>query len=171
VQGYFFEIGANVFNIILNTDYTDHEKPEVLDFDNLKEPSGSSSVQSLKVNRRSTTWQKYFKNQLFKLWGVKCAVTNVMNKDLLIGAHIKPWSKCNDEEKIDPYNGLPLTPNADKLFEVGLISFLNNGAMITSQNLKPKDLYYLGIDEHTKLDIKEEHVKYLEYHRENKFQK
>ena len=171
VQGYFFEIQANIFNIILNTDYTDYEKPEVLDFDNLKEPSGSSSVQSLKVNRRSTTWQKYFKNQLFKLWGVKCAVTNVMNKDLLIGAHIKPWSKCSDEEKIDPYNGLPLTPNADKLFEVGLISFLNNGAMIASKNLKPKDLYYLGIDEHTKLDIKEEHIKYLEYHRENKFQK
>lgn len=43
--------------------------------------------------------------------------------------------------------------------------------MITSQNLKPKDLYYLGIDEHAKLEIKQEHIKYLTYHREKKFQK
>ena len=82
---------------------------------NLNTPTGSSVNSKLKVNVRSSTWQKYFKNQLFKYWGVKCVLTDVQNKDLLIGAHIKPWSKCDDKEKIDVFNGLPLSPNADKI--------------------------------------------------------
>ena len=170
-QGYFFEIGANVFNIIMNTDFADNNDPVVLETKELLEPKGSSTNQGLRVNVRSSTWQKYFKSQLFKLWGMRCVVTNVENKNLLIGAHIKPWAKCNDEEKIDVYNGLILSPNTDKLFELGLISFLNDGKMIISTKVNNKDLSYLGVSKDIKLNVSDRHRQYLEYHRENKFQK
>ena len=144
-QGYFFEINAEIFNIILNTDYENEEINLNYIEQSLNTPSGSSVNSKLKVNVRSSTWQKYFKNQLFKYWGVKCVLTDVQNKDLLIGAHIKPWSKCNDKEKIDVFNGLPLSPNADKIFELGLISFDENGKLIKSNKLSDEDLKKLNI--------------------------
>ena len=125
----------------------------------------------MKVNVRSSTWQKYFKNQLFKYWGIKCVLTNVQNKDLLIGAHIKPWTKSDDKEKIDVFNGLPLSPNADKIFELGLISFDEQGKLIKSSQLSNDDLSKLNINLDVKLDFKDEHYKYLNYHRLNKFKK
>ena len=170
-QGYFYEVGHQVFNIILNTDF-EGEKLS-LDFvdQNLNTPTGSSINSKLKVNVRSSTWQKYFKNQLFKYWGIKCVLTNVKNKDLLIGAHIKPWTKSDDKEKIDVFNGLPLSPNADKIFELGLISFNEQGKLIKSSQLSNDDLSKLNINLDVKLDFKDEHFKYLNYHRLNKFKK
>ena len=41
---------------------------------------------------------------LFEMWGIRCVVTGVDQKELLIGAHIKPFSKSDDSEKIDEYN-------------------------------------------------------------------
>ena len=170
-QGYFFEINAEIFNIILNTDYENEEINLNYIEQNLNTPTGSSVNSKLKVNVRSSTWQKYFKNQLFKYWGVKCVLTDVQNKDLLIGAHIKPWSKCDDKEKIDVFNGLPLSPNADKIFELGLISFDENGKLMKSNKLSDEDLEKLNINTDIKLDFKNEHFKYLEYHRLNKYKK
>ena len=160
-----FGLNANGFGSMRN--------PISLDFvdQNLNTPTGSSINSKLKVNVRSSTWQKYFKNQLFKYWGIKCVLTNVQNKDLLIGAHIKPWTKSDDKEKIDVFNGLPLSPNADKIFELGLISFNEQGKLIKSSQLSNDDLSKLNINLDVTLDFKDEHFKYLNYHRLNKFKK
>ena len=90
---------------------------------------------------------------------------------MLIGAHIKPWTKSDDKEKIDVFNGLPLSPNADKIFELGLISFDEQGKLIKSSQLSNDDLSKLNINLNFKLDFKDEHFKYLNYHRLNKFKK
>ena len=90
---------------------------------------------------------------------------------MLIGAHIKPWSKSDDKEKIDVFNGLPLSPNADKIFELGLISFDETGRLIKSDKLLNDDLDKLNISLDIRLDFKDEHFKYLNYHRINKFKK
>ncbi len=66
----------------------------------------------------------------------KCRVTGLCNADLLIASHIKPWSKCNDEERLNGYNGLLLSPHLDKLFDSGHLSFQDNGDMILSQTAK-----------------------------------
>ena len=164
-QGYFYEINSKIFNTILNTDFTN----DFYDLDNLNRPESESTKNILRLNVRSSTWQSYFKNQLFKLWGSSCLVTGIKNENLLIGAHIKPWAKSSDEEKIDPYNGLLLSPNADKLFEIGLISFQDNGSMMMSDKINLSELKKLGIENNIKIDFKEKNLIYLKYHRENKF--
>ena len=164
-QGYFYEINSKIFNTILNTDFTN----DFYDLDNLNHPESESTKDILRLNVRSSTWQSYFKNQLFKLWGSSCLVTGIKNENLLIGAHIKPWAKSSDEEKIDPYNGLLLSPNADKLFEIGLISFQDNGSMMISDKINLSELKKLGIENNVKIDFKEKNLIYLKYHRENKF--
>ena len=171
VQGYFFEIGANIFNIILNTDFKEEINETEPLAQNIKSPSGSSTLSNVKINRRSSTWQNFFKKKLFKLWPTECAITKVKNKKLLIGAHIKPWSESSDNEKIDEYNGLLLAPNPDKIFELGLISLDDNGKIIISSKLSNEDLTKLNINKDTVLNLKENHKKYIKYHRENKFKK
>ena len=170
-QGYLFEISANIFNIILDTDFDDQSTNSNNANKEPQAPKGESTVNSISVNRRSSAHQQYFKNQLLNHWGIKCVLTGITNKDLLIGAHIKPWTKSNEIEKIDKFNGLPLTPNADKLFELGYISFDNNGNILISNSIDEEDLKSLGINTKTKLNISSEHTKYLEYHRTNKFKK
>ncbi len=170
-QGYFYEIGAKVFNTILNTDFDENESISNNVEQSISSPTGSSILSNVVVNRRSSSWQNFFKKKLFKLWLAECAITKVKNKNLLIGAHIKPWSKSNDKEKIDEYNGLLLAPNPDKLFELGFISFEDNGKIIISKKLNNEDLAKLNIDKDLVINFKEEHLKYMKYHREIKFQK
>ena len=75
----------------------------------------------------------------------------------------------NDKEKINVFNGLPLSPNAEKIFELGLISFDENGKLIKSNKLSDEDLKKLNINSDIKLDFKSDHFKYLEYHRLNQY--
>ena len=169
-QGYFYEIGVNVFNTILDTDFNEETNASEPSAQNINSPTGSSTLSNI-VNTRSSAWQNYFKKKLFKLWPTECAITKVKNKKLLIGAHIRPWSKSNDDEKLDEYNGLLLAPNPDKIFELGLISFEDNGKIIISSKLSNEDLTKLNINKDTVLNLKENHKKYIKYHRENKFKK
>ena len=170
-QGYIYEIGAKVFNTILNTDFEEGENIPSNTEKNISTPTGPSTLSNVMVNRRSSAWQNIFKKKLFKLWPSECAISKVKNKSLLIGAHIKPWTKSNDIEKVDEYNGLLLAPGPDKLFELGLISFEDNGKIIVSKEISSEDLSKLNINRNFTIFFKEAHKKYLRYHRDIKFKK
>jgi len=62
--------------------------------------------------------QGRYRIQLIDIWR-KCSVTEFDRLDLLIASHIKPWKVSSEKERIDPFNGLLLTPNLDKLFDLG----------------------------------------------------
>ncbi|AUD03466.1 HNH endonuclease [Spirosoma pollinicola] len=61
-----------------------------------------------------------------------CRLTGITNKALLIASHIKPWRISTNEEKLDKYNGLLLSPHVDKLFDKGWISFSDEGDVLIS---------------------------------------
>ena len=122
-----------------------------------------------KYTVRNPVWQKNFKNKLKTIWGLKCPVTNVNDVSLLIAAHIKPFAKSNVIEAFDKYNGILLTPSIDKLFELGYVSFKDTGDIIVSKICSKDILQSLGIDRNIKISFKEQHTKYLQWHRENKF--
>lgn len=70
--------------------------------------------------------QGYFRKALIERWK-GCAVTRCKDEELLIASHIKPWSHCTTRaERLSPDNGLLLTPNLDKAFDRGYISFDDN---------------------------------------------
>ena len=106
--------------------------------------------------------QGKFRKALLNYWG-KCAVTGTTNPVMLLASHIKPWSKCNDHERLDPFNGLLLTPNLDRAFDQGLISFDSTGSILISTALEDK----LGFNSKMSINISSEHELYLEYHRHN----
>ena len=115
--------------------------------------------------------QGIFRDWLIEYWK-KCSVTNCTKVDILIASHIKPWKDCDNQEAIDVYNGLLLTPNIDKLFDKGLISFSDTGEMMISSQLDNADVAALGIQPDMKLNkIKDEHLRYLDYHKKRIFKK
>ncbi len=111
--------------------------------------------------------QGKFREQLIEYWK-GCSVTNFKKTELLIASHIKAWRSSNNKERLDQFNGLLLIPNLDKLFDKGYISFDNNGKIIISNDLKNYEL--LGVNPNMKINIKEEHKKYLEFHRSDVFE-
>jgi hypothetical protein len=101
-----------------------------------------------------------------------CRVTGVSNIKHLRASHIKPWAESNNEEKLDGYNGLLLSPHVDHLFDRGFISFTDTGSVLVSKELNRIVLDQWSI--HSEVNIgrfKEMQAKYLEYHRDIVFKR
>lgn len=83
--------------------------------------------------------QGIFRDQVLSLWSYQCSVTGCGIQEALRASHIKPWSTSNDQERLDPYNGLPLLATLDALFDKHLIGFDLQGKMLISSELsKPE---------------------------------
>jgi hypothetical protein len=109
--------------------------------------------------------QGRFRQMLAELWGA-CAVTGVALREVLRASHIKPWRVSTNAERLDPYNGLLLLPNYDALFDRGLITFADDGALLRSKALTDTDAEQLGIAATACLRmVHDRHRPYLRYHR------
>jgi len=107
--------------------------------------------------------QGQFRKSLLSYWG-ECAVTGVGYSAMLLASHIKPWSKSSDYERLDQFNGLLLTPNLDRAFDQGLISFAETGLILLSKSLKGAQK--LGINSEMNIELTKEHQQYMKFHRE-----
>ena len=117
--------------------------------------------------------QGYFRQELMKRWKGGCAVTDCREPSMLLASHIVPWSKCSTRaERLSPANGLLLTPNLDKAFDCGLISFDDSFRMLLSSKLTPGMGSNLNIDRSMRLRIKDfaDMKPFLKRHREEVFQ-
>ncbi len=112
-----------------------------------------------------------YRKKLSEYWG-GCAVTGCKSIELLIASHAKSWKKSDNYERLDHFNGLLLTPNLDKAFDKGYITFKDNREIILSSILSNSSKETLGINESMKLNkIDPKHCPYLEWHRQNIFKK
>ena len=83
-------------------------------------------------------------------------------------SHIKPWKNCNNEECIDPENGLLLKPDNDFLFDQGYISFNDDGSIIISKMLSKQDVQEFHLSDKTRIkQVTKKMKEYLSYHREH----
>jgi hypothetical protein len=116
----------------------------------------------------SRVGQGWYRQEILKKWGNKCSITGCSLTEILISSHIKGWSECNEDERLDPDNGILLSPDIDSLFDKHLISFQDNGSIMISDKLSKEDLDILGISNLIKLKVDEGMKKYLKHHR-NRF--
>ena len=115
---------------------------------------------------QSRVGQGRFRKDILALWG-GCAVTGISDDRVLVASHVKPWSVSNNNERLDPLNGLALIPNLDALFDVGLITFDCSGSLKSSQFIDSQTLGLLGIKDGMKLRVLPEGLeKYMSYHRQ-----
>jgi hypothetical protein len=115
--------------------------------------------------------QGKFRVQVLQLWQHRCCVTGSFVHDAIRASHIKPWSESTNEERLDPFNGLPLTANFDALFDAGLITFEDSGKLVVSSKLdeEEREIYSLHECSLSKAPSPET-ANYLAYHRASRFQ-
>ncbi len=100
-----------------------------------------------------------------------CRITGVGNIRHLRASHIKPWSKSSNQEKLDGFNGLLLSPHVDHLFDQGFISFKNDGELIVAKRLSRDVLSRWSIPSPQNVGkFRTRQIPYLEFHRDVVFQ-
>ena len=113
--------------------------------------------------------QGRFREALLQHWR-GCAITGVDRTDLVRASHIKPWRLSNNEERLNPFNGLLLLPQYDHLFDAGYITFDNDGVLKRSVAIANLEETTLGIEANARLrNITDEHRLFLTFHREHLF--
>lgn len=139
------ELEEDIENIIQNDSYADTDKLTLI---------------------KSRVGQGEFRKNLLSYWK-GCAVTGYKTASMLMASHIKPWRDSNNNERLDRFNGLLLSPNLDKAFDTGFVTFDTKGGILISDILESPKV--LGIDHNMNIKLESAHHKYLEYHREMVF--
>jgi hypothetical protein len=101
-----------------------------------------------------------------------CRITGVDRPEHLRASHCKPWRDCTNEERLDPENGLLLTPSIDHLFDRGFISFSDEGRVLLSPVAHRESLARMGVavDRAVEVgDFTSRQRGFLEYHRDAVF--
>ncbi len=126
---------------------------------------GNSRFRNKKSGARKG--QNIYRERLLAECDNKCAITGTDDPNLLIASHIKPYYLSRGKEKIDPSNGIILSPLYDKLFDRGLITFTDDKEMELSSWLSPANCKRLNLHNGTKADfpLTDKRKQYLEYHR------
>lgn len=108
--------------------------------------------------------QGRYRQRMMAVWGGRCALTGCLVDAVLIASHAKPWSLCQTEgECLDEYNGLLLTANIDRLFDQGLISFDDEGELLSNAGSEVAKL--VNADRLRFVDAR--HRPYLKWHRQH----
>lgn len=131
-----------------------------------KNPAISETEKETLIKARKG--QGRFREDVLKLHR-KCPFTGITNTMFLRAGHLKPWSKCqNNQERLDPLNGISLTPVADQLVDQGLVTFDSAGRAVFSSLLEPSEAAALGIEVNKEYRIKildQRQEQYLNHHR------
>ncbi len=67
-----------------------------------------------------------------------CIFTAIDEGVVLTASHIKRWVDSNNQERLDPYNGLTLSATYDRLFDKHFISFDSKGCLLVSSRISPQ---------------------------------
>ena len=78
--------------------------------------------------------QQFFRSMILNFYNRTCCITGVSHSDLLVAAHISPWS-ADPENRMNPANGLCLNPLHDKAYEAGLITITPDYRVLVSSEI------------------------------------
>jgi putative restriction endonuclease len=99
----------------------------------LKDLKGETATREVKTRVN----QSVFRQMVLTNYAVKCAISGIDIPELLLASHIVPWAK-NENERLNPENGICLSALYDKAFDKGLIGINQNYQVILSASLKKK---------------------------------
>lgn len=81
--------------------------------------------------------QNLFREIVLANYDNKCAITGIDIPDLLLASHIIPWSK-NETERLNPANGICLSPLYDRAYDKGYIGINEKYEILLSTEIKKK---------------------------------
>lgn len=120
--------------------------------------------------------QQAFRNMILANYQNMCAISGIDIREILVASHIVPWAE-DALNRLNPENGICLSPLYDKLFDKGLITIDDDYRVKLSYELKQRsnreyfNEFFASID-NLRLTLPIEHCPdkaFLKYHYENIF--
>lgn len=116
----------------------------------------------------SRVGQGAYRKSIIHRWDYQCAVTGFDKLEVLIASHIVPWAESTNNERLDPDNGILLSPTYDALFDRHLISFDHTGRIILSDGIESQAYQKIGVTGRESIkNLSMENQVYLERHRQS----
>lgn len=148
------------------------EKKYKLELEDIGDKKGDYRKAELKIRVN----QDFFRKVILSIYNFKCAISGIDIPDLLIASHIIPWCK-NEKERLNPHNGICLSPLYDRCFDKGYIGITPDYRLMVSKDLKTnlhKDYFsrHFGEYENNKINLPDKFLPqtdFLEYHYKNVF--
>lgn len=152
---------------------TIEKKFEELFFD-INELKGEVKLREVKTRVN----QNVFRQIVMANYSGKCAMSGIDLPELLFASHIVPWAK-NEEERLNPENGICLSALYDKAFDKGLIGINEDYKILLSEKIKKrkdKDYYgnYFASLENQSLILPQKYLpkkEFIQYHLDVVFEK
>lgn len=119
--------------------------------------------------------QSSFRRAVLSAYANRCCISGLSDPRLLVASHIVPW-RDDEDNRLNPHNGLALSMLHDKAFDIGLITVDEKLRVVVSDQDWPEDDAFAQqtlVSCHGQpLNLPDKflpHQKFLEYHRETKF--
>ena len=120
--------------------------------------------------RKARIGQGGFREALLARWGGKCALTGIAVKEALRASHCVPWAKADNAERLSPKNGLLLSATVDALFDAGLITFSEQGDLLSTPRAED-ELHKITSARRLREELEEQEKAFLRRHRLEEFDK
>lgn len=111
-----------------NLDKVTFEDSEIIELDDYRGETATAIIQ-----RRKS--QNLFRKAVLSAYDHQCCITGIADPRFLVASHIKPWSE-DENNRLNPRNGLCLSTFFDRAFDIGLITFSDDYALIVSAELE-----------------------------------
>jgi putative restriction endonuclease len=120
--------------------------------------------------------QNVFRQIVLSNYNRRCAITGINIPDLLVASHIIPWSQ-NEENRLNPGNGIAINALHDKAFENGYLTitpqYLIKISSVLLKQSQNNNLNEYFIRYHNKSIIMPSRFlpdsEFLKYHNQNRF--
>lgn len=121
-------------HILAGKEYTNVEQKYEAALTGTEHLKGEYKLREVKARVK----QNVFRQMVMANYGGKCAISQINIPDLLIASHIVPWA-VNEAERLNPENGICLSPLYDRAFDKGYIGINENYEVVLSKELKKKE--------------------------------
>ena len=105
---------------------------------NESEPIADYTGSEQIVSTKQRIGQGVFRSAVLSAYNYQCCISGLAVPELLIASHIVPW-KNDQNNRLNPRNGLALSALHDKAFDVGLLSIDSNYRVVISPALANLD--------------------------------
>lgn len=131
--------------------------------DPILEPKHGSDIEGSFLRR---VGHHIFVNALKRVWGSKCALTELSAPRLVQACHIIPWGEASSQQKVSADNGLLLCAHLHALFDANLIGFSREGELLIDKDLAKELVNLVVVGGRTKLSLRPTEIQseYLNSH-------
>lgn len=119
--------------------------------------------------------QSFFRQAVLSAYNGRCCISGLSDTRLLIASHIVPW-RIDENNRLNPSNGLLLSMLHDKAFDIGIITINQDLTVKVSEKSKiHNDIFFnetINAFEGRQISLPEKfqpQLDFLEYHRKNIF--